>query len=122
MRTAIISIAVIIALGSAALAYYQNSMADRAVGDLNKERYDRMMAEEGLQKAEDQVSRLQGEIEALKTQLQNSEKLLKQAQSVNKDMQEKLDKAEAMKDALEKQMKNAGNTVLPSVPTATGDI
>jgi len=104
------------------LAYYQNSMADRAVGDLNKERYDRMMAEEGLQKAEDQVSRLQGEIEALKTQLQNSEKLLKQAQSVNKDMQEKLDKAEAMKDALEKQMKNAGNTVLPSVPTATGDI
>jgi chromosome segregation ATPase len=122
MRAAIISIAVIIALTSIALAYYQNIKADGAVGELNQERYLRMVAEESLQKSEAAVAKLSGELEAVKAQLANSEKLLKQAQATGRDLQERLNEAEAMKATFESRLKSAAEAQQPAPIPATGDL
>jgi len=104
MKSAILTIALLVAIASFSLAYYQNFKAEQAVGDLNKERYSRMVAEEDLLKAIQKAKSLEKELESIRIRLKNSEKLLSQSQSVNKDLWVKLEKTENLKESLERKI------------------
>ena len=122
MKNTVLVITFLITGATCALAYFQNTKADRAVSELNEERYARMVAEEDLLKAAQDLERLTKEMDSLKSQLKNHEKLLKQTQSINSDLQAQLKKAESVKASLENKISEMTKQLSSVSSAATGDI
>ena len=123
MKNLVIILAVVVALISAVVAYFDNRSADQAQTELNRERYTRMVTEEDLLKASQKVSSLEKELASLKSQLEKSDQLLKQAMTLKNDLQIKLDQAIETKDSLEKKMRDISQMPVQAAPTTpTGDI
>ena len=123
MKNAIFIFALVFSIGALAFAFYNNDTADRAVGELNQERYSRMVAEEKLLKTTEAHDKLKAEFGSVQAQLKNQDKLLKQVQSLNKDLQDKLQESETNKSSLEKRLQDANKALSVKPPvSATGEI
>lgn len=124
MKNTIIAFTLIIGIGGAGMAYYHHKRSFQATGELNGERYERMVAEESLLKASERVESLEKEITSVKLQLDNTKKLLEQTTALRSDLQSRLDKSEEAKELLERKVRDFGKAVTESLPTAvsTGDI
>jgi chromosome segregation ATPase len=123
MKNVVIILAVVVALISAVVAYFDSRSADVAENELNRERYTRMVTEEDLLKANQRIGSLEKELTSLKSQLEKNDALLKQAMTLKNELQTQLDQAIEKKDSLERKMKDISQMPVQASPaTSTGDI
>ena len=106
---------------AASLAVYFNRNASRHQEDLTQERYLRMVAEANLEKANGEISSLEGEIAKLKNKNVSVEKLLQQTSTTNTDLKVKLEKTSQINEVLESKLKeleksNSAENVSSSIP------
>jgi peptidoglycan hydrolase CwlO-like protein len=123
LRVLIYLISIMIIAASIAFAVYYNSEADQAVQALEHERYSRMMAEEGLEKAKGTITSLETEMGRINTKIKSTKVMLEQATSTNKDLKVRLDRAEQSKDelrlriqSLQNELKRRETATAPSAP------
>ena len=105
MKATIIVLAVMVCVFSAGLAIRYNLNASNAQKDLNQERFNRMTAEEGLEKANARISSLESELARTQSRIKGVEKALEQANAVNGDLKGRMDKAMEYKDKLDAKIK-----------------
>ena len=105
MRITIIILAVAFAVMGGGLAYRYNQEALNAQKELNQERYNRMIAEENLQKADAKIKLLQSDIARSEDKLKSVENILDETKTVNSDLKARIDKATEIKQDLENKIK-----------------
>ena len=105
MKTIIIVSAIMLCVFSAGLAIRYNLNASNAQKDLNQERFNRMTAEEGLEKANARISSLEAELARTQSKVKGVEKALEQANAVNGDLKGRMEKALEYRDKLDAKIK-----------------
>ncbi len=88
----------------AGVVYNSHRQAAQAQNELSQERYQRMVAEEGLEKAQSQVSSLTLQLDKSHTKLKNLEARLTLADSKASELEGKVSQFEQLKAALEQQV------------------
>lgn len=101
MKAFITIVSVLIAVGSCYLAFRYHQNAELAQGSLNEERYNKMLAEESLLKANSKISSLESGISRMEKKLSANDALLVQTKAINKDLRARLDKISEFKEKLE---------------------
>ncbi|MCD4780520.1 MAG: hypothetical protein K8S27_08245 [Candidatus Omnitrophica bacterium] len=109
MRILIYLISFVIIAASIAFAVYYNNEADQATQSLEHERYSRMMAEEGLEKAKGTITALEAEMNRINVKIKGTKVMLEQATSTNKNLKTRLDRALQAKDDLRERIQTLQN-------------
>lgn len=86
----------------AAIHFNQNVLQTKKI--LENERYTRLTAEEGLEKASSQVRHLENELARAQAEIKNTEKLLDQAKSLNAQLQERAEEAAILEKSLQQRI------------------
>ena len=95
-------IVLLVLCGGLAVRYNQDASVARE--ELNGERYLRMTAEEGLQKANQQVSSLNKELIRVQSSFESTETALKRTKAINADLKERLNRAAKIQLSLDKKI------------------
>jgi len=93
MRIVLGGFIIILLVLSCGLAVRYNQDASYAIDELDGERYKRMVAEENLKKANQQVSGLSAEKKRLQSKIEDIEMVLEKTMSLNSDYKNRLDQA-----------------------------
>ena len=72
--------------------------------NLDRERYQRMVAEENLNKAATKISSLESELGTIRDKIQSAQVILEEGQKTNADLQSQLEAITKAKETLEKRM------------------
>ena len=104
MRIVLIGFVIVLLVLSCGLAVRYSRDANYAHGELNGERYERMVAEENLQKANMRISSLEGELKREQDKAGQMEVILEKTKAVNEDLKARLDKAAEIKKSLDKRI------------------
>lgn len=118
MKSPIIILVVIALAISFGATFKYNQEAQSATGQLNNERYSRMLAEENFEKAKASVDSLESELARVRNKLNVFEKSLEQTKVINEDLKQRLDKAAEFKDNLEvkiKELQRISGVSMPSI-------
>ena len=105
MKTTIVVLAIMLSVLSGGLAIRYNLSAANSQKDLNQERFNRMTAEETLEKASARIFSLEAELARTQSKVKGIEKALEQVSAVNSDLKGRLDKASEIKDKLDSKIK-----------------
>lgn len=104
MKVAAILLAVVLVTVSFGLAIAYNQTAIKVKQDLDRERYARMVVEEGSVKLNDEIRLLEGDIARYQQKSQTAQRVLEQIKSVNADLESRLEKAVRDKESLESKV------------------
>jgi len=105
MRNLTVILAVTLMILSCWLAYTYHKTARQAENELNQERYNRMIAEEGLEKSLGELEGIRTELSRTEDKVKNIERLLGETKDMNKDLKVRLDKASQIQKELEERIK-----------------
>ena len=72
---------------------------------LNQERYNRMLAEENLEKASSTINNLQSQLSATQKKIKTIETLVEQTKGMNADLKDRLDKTSKVNEQLDERVK-----------------
>lgn len=106
MKNTVIVVSIIVALSSAYAAYFFGQKADRSSKDLNEERYNRMIAEESLEKSRSKLTSLQVELTRVQTEQRSKEKMLKDQNLTASELKSQLDQIAKDRQAAEDKIKD----------------
>ncbi len=101
-----------------AIHFNQNVLQTRKV--LESERYTRLTAEEGLEKASAQIRNLENELVRAQTKIKSTEKLLDQAKSLNTQLQERVEEAATLEKSLQQRIQNLDQVPLNQSNSESG--
>ena len=104
MRVVLIGFTIVLVVLCCGLAVRYNQDANYARGELDTEMYKRMVAEESLQKAANEVESLSEELTRLKDRVEQTELALQATKQVNADLKLRLKKAEQAKEVLDRKI------------------
>ena len=116
----ILAFTLVVLSGFLVCHYYQN--ASNARKDLDQERYNKIIAEENLEKASTRVNSLETELSRTKSKIESIEKLLEQTKSINNDLKSQIDNISQTKVNLEdkiQKMEQITTNATVSQPAAT---
>lgn len=119
MKDKILIFAVILAVGCLILAIFSGKMMQDNSKALDVERYNRMNAEEKLEKAAQKAQSLENSLTSLQGQLDGIQTVLEKEKAANNNLKTELEKVEKLKGVLEQELKNALVTS-PQEPAAEG--
>lgn len=112
----VIALAAVVALLSCLLAARYNTSASKAKLELDQERYNRMTAEESLEKVNSKASALENDLRTSEAKFKSLETLLKQTVTINDDLKSQINKVNQVKEALDKKMQEIQNVSIPAAP------
>jgi hypothetical protein len=104
MRVVLIGFTIVFVVLCCGLAVRYNQDANSARSEFNTELYKRMVAEENLQKANIQVDSLTEELTRMKSRVEQAELVLEKTKQVNADLRLRLQKADQMREVLDKKI------------------
>ena len=111
-------IAAVIAVGCFVMLFISSQTVSKTQKDLNQERYNRLVAEEKLEKSQGQIKFLENDLTNVKNQMQGVQSNLEKEQQSNSNLQTELDKMTKLKGVLEEQLKSALVPPAPALPPA----
>jgi len=85
-----------------AIHFNQNVLQTRRI--LENERYTRLTAEEGLEKASSQIRNLENELARAQAKVKSTEKLLEQTKSLNAQLQDRVEEAATLEKSLQQRI------------------
>ncbi|OGX39451.1 MAG: hypothetical protein A3D87_06460 [Omnitrophica WOR_2 bacterium RIFCSPHIGHO2_02_FULL_50_17] len=106
MKIAAIGLGVILFVLSFGLAVHYNQNALNFRADLERERYARLVAEENGERVSGQIRQLETELAKIQKKMAGAQKSLDQSQLANADLQARLEEEAAIRESLEKKMKD----------------
>ena len=115
MRNKILVLAAVLTLGCVAMVFFSGQTVDKTRKDLDQERYNRMVAEEKLEKALVKIKSLETDLTNAQNQAQGLQTVLEQEKNANVDLKTELEKTSKLKEVLEGNLKDA---LVPSPPPA----
>ena len=104
MRIVLIGFIIILLVLSCGLAVRYNQDASHARGELDGERYKRMVSEENLLRANIQADSLKEELTRMKSRVEQTELILEKTKLINASLKLRLQKADQMKELLDKKI------------------
>ena len=110
-------VAAVIAMGCLVMLFISSQTVSKTQKDLNQERYNRMVAEEKLEKSEGKIKSLENELTNAKNQAQSIQSTLEKEQKSNSNLLTELEKMTKLKGVLEEQLKSA---LVPPALAPTG--
>ncbi|MBN1870340.1 MAG: hypothetical protein JW847_07195 [Candidatus Omnitrophica bacterium] len=113
MRTVLIGFVIVLLILSCGLAIRYGYIARDAEKQLNNERYQRLVSEENLQKANERVDSLKAELSKVQEKVAQVEGVLEKTKAINEDLRVRLDKAAEIKLNLDKRIEELQRLVLP---------
>ena len=119
MKNKILVVAVILTIGACLMAISSSQSATKVQQGLDQERYNRMVAEEKLEKANSKVASLQTELENTKAKIQSIQAVLDQGKSTTAELKSQLEGVTKLKESLERKMSELNSAQALPVP-ATG--
>lgn len=118
MKNKILIVATILAVGCLIMVVLSSQAVDKTRKSLDQERYDKMVAEEKLEKALIKIKSLENDITNSQNQTQSMQAIVEQEKNANTKLKTELAKVTKLKDVLEDQLKNA--LVAPAQPSPAG--
>lgn len=116
MKNKILIISAVLAVGCLVMVIVSGRAVDSTRKELNQERFNRIDAEEKLEKALAKIKTLESDAANVQKQTQNAQALLDQEKKANQELKDELEKMTKLKGILEDQLKNAlVNPVSPPV-------
>ena len=103
-KTMTLPVAVAVAIIGCVLAVSANVTTSKTVEDLKQERYKRMVAEEQLQKAKNDVSALSEQLFDSQAKIESIERILNQGKTETQQLEQDLSAAQADKASLLQQL------------------
>ena len=103
-KTMTLPVAVAVAIIGCVLAVSANVTTSKTVEDLKQERYKRMVAEEQLQKAKNDVSALSEQLFDSQAKIESIERILNQGKTEPQQLEQDLSAAQAEKSSLLQQL------------------
>ncbi len=98
----------VVAIILMALAGLMTINSKRTLGklqqNLDRERYQRMVAEENFHKAATKINSLESELAAIRDKIQSAQVILEEGQKTNADLRSQLEAITKAKETLEKRM------------------
>ena len=119
MKNQAVIIAVVFAVGCAAIVVVASQRISTTKKELERERYTRMETEEKLEKTISQVKSLEGEMTMTQSERQNVQALLEQEKNNATNIRTELEKVNKLNEVLERELKNALVTAPPAPPAET---
>jgi len=113
MKIVLIGFAVILVVLSCGLAIRYNQDAGSARHELDGERYKRMISEEKLQKANQEISTLNADLKRAQIKVNNIAVALEGVKEVNVNLRSRLDKASIIQTSMDKRISELMQLVLP---------
>ena len=104
MRIVLIGFIIVLLVLSCGLAVKYGQDANYAMNELNAERYKRMVAEEGLQKANNRIGTMTTELARVQDQFKGTEQLLVKTKEIHENVKNQLDQAVQLQKACEQQI------------------
>ena len=103
-RNLIIGVAVLLTLISCFLSIGSSQQAAKIREGLDQERYNRMVVEEQLEKAQGTITSLQSQLEGANAKIKGIQALVEEGQSATSDLQAQLQSVSQLKTSLEKKL------------------
>lgn len=113
MKIVVIGFTVVLIVLSCGLAIRYNQDAGSARHDLDGERYKRMVLEERLQKADQDILSLNSNLERALNKVENITFVFKNTKAMNVDLRSRLDKASIIQTSLDKRISELLQLVSP---------
>ena len=117
LQSKLLVIAVILVIGASLMAMSSNQTAGKIKQELEQERYNRMVAEEGLSKTQSKINALESELTTAKDKIQTVQAILATGQEEASDLKSQLDSATRAKASLEKKIEELNTTQVVSTPS-----
>ena len=114
----VLAVVLVVFCFGVAIHFNQNVLQTRKV--LESERYTRLTAEEGLEKATSQIRNLEAELEHAQAKIKNTEKLLEQTKSLNTQLQERVVEEETHQESLQQRIQELEKVPLNQSNTKSG--
>lgn len=111
MKVLLVLFTFILILSSASLAIYFNQNKQKAEGKLNRERYQRITAEEELQESQELNASLRQMLANTENKLNNVETILVQTRAMNSDLTTKLARTHEARRGLESELAQLRQTL-----------
>lgn len=116
MKNKILVVSVVLTIGACLMAISSTNRASRVQQGLDQERYNRMIAEEKLEKANAKLSSLQTELDTAKSKIQGIQAVLDQGKSTTADLKAQLESVTKLKESLERKMLEIKNAqAMPAI-------
>ena len=124
MKSLVIFGAILLALAGVGLAVHYNKNANYAQNVLNQERFEKLTAEENLEKANAKIESLTTELDRTKSKIKNISTLIEQTNSLNSDLKSRLETISKMNESLENKMKELSQqlSTIQQAPKPAGEI
>ena len=106
-------------VGSLVIVVLSSQTLQKTKGDLNQERYTRMVAEEKFEQAMIKIKSLEANLTAASNQLQSTKDALVQEKVNSTSVRDELEKMTKLKEVLEQELKNSLVTT-SSLPPSQG--
>ncbi len=113
MKIVLIGFTVVLVVLSCGLAIRYNQDAGSARHELDGERYKRMISEEKLQKANQEISTLNADLKRAQNKVENIAVALEGAKEVNANLRSRLDKASIIQTSMDKRISELMQLVSP---------
>ncbi len=104
IKNAILLVAVVLTIGSCLIAVSSGRAAQKMQQSLDQERYQRMVAEEKLEKSSLQIASLESELDSVKGKIQGIQAIMQDGNHANADLKIQLESITKVKESLEKQL------------------
>ncbi len=109
MKTKILAVSVILTIGASLMAINEFKKKSQIQQGLDQERYNRIVAEEKLDKATAQIASLQSDLDSATSKIQSIQIILEQGKILNSDLKSQLESASRLKESLEKKITDLKN-------------
>ena len=107
MKNRILILVAVLAVGGLVMGVIADRTVDQTRKELERERYNRMVAEEKLEKVNAKIRSLEGETINAQNQTQSIQTVLEEEKNANDKLRKELEKMTKLKEVLEEQLKNA---------------
>ena len=118
IKNQILAVSIILTIGACFMAISSTNSASKVQEGLDLERYNRMVAEEKLEKANSKMISLQTELDNTKSKIQSIQAVLDQGKSTTSELKSQLDSVTKLKDSLERKMSELKNAQAMPVAVA----
>ncbi len=107
MKNQVLIVSAVLATGSLAVAVLFSQKVGQTSKDLELERYNRMVAEEKLEKATARLKSIENEFTNMQDQSQSLQTVLEKEKQASDKLRSELEKTSKLKDVLERELKEA---------------
>jgi chromosome segregation ATPase len=112
----ILVVAIVLMVISGLMAINSNKTLAKLQQNLDRERYQRMVAEENLNKAITRMNSMASELASTRNKIQSVQAILEEGQKNNSDLRSQLESTINAKEALEKKIEELKSAVSSKVP------